>query len=263
MARCLPLTRKLRSITNKLSAAIFLCLLLILWQAVSDLGLVPKFMFPSPVDVGAAFVEDFPILMANSGTTLSEGFLGLGLGIALAFVTAVLMDRYRFLYKSLYPILVITQTIPTVAIAPLLVLWMGYDMAPKIALVVIVCFFPMAGGFRSADQDTVNLLRSMGASKGQIFRMVKLPSSLGRFFSSLRVSVSYSIVGAVIAEWLGGNSGLGVYMTRVRKSYAFDKMFAVIVFISAISLVLMGIVVLLEKISMPWVHKKEISGDKK
>ena len=96
------------------------------------------------------------------------------------------MDRYRFLYKSLYPILVITQTIPTVAIAPLLVLWMGYDMAPKIALVVIVCFFPMAvgllDGFRSADQDTVNLLRSMGASKGQIFRMVKLPSSLGRFF---------------------------------------------------------------------------------
>ena len=125
------MTRKLRSITNKLSAAILLCLLLILWQAVSDLGLVQKFMFPSPVDVGAAFVEDFPILMANSGTTLSEGFLGLGLGIALAFVTAVLMDRYRFLYKSLYPILVITQTIPTVAIAPLLVLWMGW--APKIA----------------------------------------------------------------------------------------------------------------------------------
>ena len=150
------MTRKLRSITNKLSAAILLCLLLILWQAVSDLDLVPKFMFPSPVDVGAAFVEDFPILMANSGTTLAEGFLGLGLGIALAFVTAVLMDPYRFLYKSLYPILVITQTIPTVAIAPLLVLWMGYDMAPKIALVVIVCFFPMAvgllDGFRQSAQ---------------------------------------------------------------------------------------------------------------
>ena len=240
------MTRKLRSITNKLSAAILLCLLLILWQAVSDLDLVPKFMFPSPVDVGAAFVEDFPILMANSGTTLAEGFLGLGLGIALAFVTAVLMDRYRFLYKSLYPILVITQTIPTVAIAPLLVLWMGYDMAPKIALVVIVCFFPMAvgllDGFRSADQDTVNLLRSL----------VKLPSSLGRFFSSLRVSVSYSIVGAVIAEWLGGNSGLGVYMTRVRKSYAFDKMFAVIVLISLISLLLMWLVSMIQRLCMPY-----------
>ena len=141
-------------------------------------------------------------------------------------------------------------------IAPLLVLWMGYDMAPKIALVVIVCFFPMAvgllDGFRSADQDTVNLLRSMGASKGQIFRMVKLPSSLGRFFSSLRVSVSYSIVGAVIAEWLGGNSGLGVYMTRVRKSYAFDKMFAVIVLISLISLLLMWLVSMIQRLCMPY-----------
>ena len=107
-------------------------------------------------------------------------------------------------------------------------------------------------GFRSADQDTVNLLRSMGASKGQIFRMVKLPSSLGRFFSSLRVSVSYSIVGAVIAEWLGGNSGLGVYMTRVRKSYAFDKMFAVIVLISLISLLLMWLVSMIQRLCMPY-----------
>lgn len=250
------MTRKLRSITNKLSAAILICLLLILWQIASDSGLVPKFMFPSPVDVGIAFIADFPTLMANSGTTLTEGFLGLGLGIALAFVMAVLMDRYQFLYKSLYPILVITQTIPTVAIAPLLVLWMGYDMAPKITLVVIVCFFPMAvgllDGFRSADQDTVNLLRSMGASKGQIFRLVKLPSSLGRFFASLRISVSYSIVGAVIAEWLGGNSGLGVYMTRVRKSYAFDKMFAVIVLISLISLILMWLVTVVQRLCMPY-----------
>ena len=146
MARCLPLTRKLRSITNKLSAAILLCLLLILWQAVSDLGLVPKFMFPSPVDVGAAFVEDFPILMANSGTTLAEGFLGLGLGIALAFVTAVLMDRYRFLYKSLYPILVITQTIPTVAIAPLLVL----------SLKVATCSLASVTVFSGLDPDKLS-----------------------------------------------------------------------------------------------------------
>lgn len=250
------MTRKLRSITTKLSAGILICALLILWQIASDSGLVPKFMFPSPVDVGIAFVSDFPTLMANSGTTLTEGFLGLGLGVVLAFVVAVLMDRYHFLYKSLYPILVITQTIPTVAIAPLLVLWMGYDMAPKITLVVIVCFFPMAvgllDGFRSADQDTINLLRSMGAFKGQIFRLVKLPSSLGRFFASLRISVSYSIVGAVIAEWLGGNSGLGVYMTRVRKSYAFDKMFAVIVLISLISLFLMRLVTVIQRLCMPY-----------
>ena len=104
---------------------------------------------------------------------------------------------------------------------------------------------------------------SMGARRLQIFRIIKLPNATASFFSGLRISAAYAVVGAVVSEWLGGFEGLGVYMTRVKKAYAFDKMFAVIVFISAISLVLMGIVVLLEKISMPWVHKKEISGDKK
>jgi len=106
-------------------------------------------------------------------------------------------------------------------------------------------------------------MRSMGAKRLQIFRIIKLPNATASFFSGLRISAAYAVVGAVVSEWLGGFEGLGVYMTRVKKAYAFDKMFAVIVFISAISLVLMGIVVLLEKISMPWVHKKEISGDKK
>ena len=130
-------------------------------------------------------------------------------------------------------------------------------MTPKITLVVISLLLSHGGrlldGFRSADQDTVNLLRSMGASKGQVFRLVKLPSSLGRFFRQLaHLRVSYSIVGAVIAEWLGGNSGLGVYMTRVRKSYAFDKMFAVIVLISFISLILMWLVTVIQRLCMPY-----------
>ena len=106
-------------------------------------------------------------------------------------------------------------------------------------------------------------MRSMGAKRLQIFRIIKLPNATASFFSGLRISAAYAVVGAVGSEWLGGVEGRGGYMTRVKKAYAFDKMFAVIVFISAISLVLMGIVVLLEKISMPWVHKKEISGDKK
>ena len=177
------------------------------------------------------------------------------------------MDRFTIINKALYPVLVVTQTIPTIAIAPLLVLWMGFGMAPKITLVVITTFFPIAiellNGFQSVDEDAINLMRSMGARRLQIFRIIKLPNATASFFSGLRISAAYAVVGAVVSEWLGGFEGLGVYMTRVKKAYAFDKMFAVIVFISAISLVLMGIVVLLEKISMPWVHKKEISGDKK
>ena len=224
-------------------------------------------MLPSPIDVVKAFADNFSIMMKQAAVTLQETLYGLLIGIAIAFVIASLMDRITISNKALYPVLVVTQTIPTIAIAPLLVLWMGFGMAPKITLVVITTFFPIAigllNGFQSVDEDAINLMRSMGARRLQIFRIIKLPNATASFFSGLRISAAYAVVGAVVSEWLGGFEGLGVYMTRVKKAYAFDKMFAVIVFISAISLVLMGIVVLLEKISMPWVHKKEISGDKK
>ena len=228
---------------------------------------VPAYMLPSPIDVVKAFGDNFSIMMKQAAVTLQETLYGLLIGIAIAFVIASLMDRFTIINKALYPVLVVTQTIPTIAIAPLLVLWMGFGMAPKITLVVITTFFPIAigllNGFQSVDEDAINLMRSMGASRLQIFRIIKLPNATASFFSGLRISAAYAVIGAVVSEWLGGFEGLGVYMTRVKKAYAFDKMFAVIVFISAISLVLMGIVVLLEKISMPWVHKKEISGDKK
>ena len=228
---------------------------------------VPAYMLPSPIDVVKAFADNFSIMMKQAAVTLQETLYGLLIGIAIAFVIASLMDRFTIINKALYPVLVVTQTIPTIAIAPLLVLWMGFGMAPKITLVVITTFFPIAigllNGFQSVDEDAINLMRSMGARRLQIFRIIKLPNATASFFSGLRISAAYAVVGAVVSEWLGGFEGLGVYLTRVKKAYAFDKMFAVIVFISAISLVLMGIVVLLEKISMPWVHKKEISGDKK
>ena len=228
---------------------------------------VPAYMLPSPIDVVKAFADNFSIMMKQAAVTLQETLYGLLIGIAIAFVIASLMDRFTIINKALYPVLVVTQTIPTIAIAPLLVLWMGFGMAPKITLVVITTFFPIAigllNGFQSVDEDAINLMRSMGARRLQIFRIIKLPNATASFFSGLRISAAYAVVGAVVSEWLGGFEGLGAYMTRVKKAYAFDKMFAVIVFISAISLILMGIVVLLEKISMPWVHKKEISGDKK
>ena len=228
---------------------------------------VPAYMLPSPIDVVKAFADNFSIMMKQAAVTLQETLYGLLIGIAIAFVIASLMDRFTIINKALCPVLVVTQTIPTIAIAPLLVLWMGFGMAPKITLVVITTFFPIAigllNGFQSVDEDAINLMRSMGARRLQIFRIIKLPNATASFFSGLRISAAYAVVGAVVSEWLGGFEGLGVYMTRVKKAYAFDKMFAVIVFISAISLVLMGIVVLLEKISMPWVRKKEISGDKK
>ncbi len=215
-------------------------------------------MLPSPVSVLQALVSDAPTLWDNAVVTLIEAFCGLGVGIVLGFIFAVLMDAFDIIRKAFYPVLVITQTIPTVAIAPLLVLWFGYEMTPKIILIVIATFFPLTvglfDGFREADEGTINLMRAMGASRIQIFRYIKLPSAMPRFFSGLRIAAAYSVVGAVISEWLGGFSGLGVYMTRVKKAYAFDKMFAVIFLISAVSLALMGIISLLERVMMPYAH---------
>ncbi len=251
----LPLNR----MVNKIAPISALAVIILIWLLCCDFEIVPAYMLPSPIDVGKAFADNFAIMLKQASYTLQEAVYGLGIGIILAFIVATLMDRFSFIYKAVYPILIITQTIPTIAIAPLLVLWMGFGMAPKITLVVITTFFPISigllDGFQSADGDEINMMRSMGANRLQIFRHIKLPSATGSFFSGLRISASYAVVGAVISEWLGGFYGLGVYMTRVKKAYAFDKMFAVIVFISVISLLLMALISVLQKAAMPWERK--------
>lgn len=259
--------RKFPNTTNKIWSCSAIVLILILWQIVCSLGLVDSFMLPSPIRVVQAFVGEFPELMRHLAVTLGEAFIGLALGVFLGFVMAVLMDRFEGLYQAFYPLIVLTQTVPTVAIAPLLVLWFGYEMTPKVILVVITTFFPITvgllNGFKSADPDAIHLLRAMGAKPGQIFRYIKMLGALSQFFAGLRISASYAVVGAVISEWLGGFSGLGVYMTRVKKAFSFDKMFAVIFLISIISLLLMKGVDLLQKRCMPWEQKEEPKEQRK
>ena len=248
--------RKLLNITNKIWSFSAIVVILLVWQLACSFEFVDSFMLPSPIQVLQAFIKEFPVLMEHSFVTLTEAFWGLVLGILLGFLMAVLMDQFEPVYKAFYPLIVLTQTVPTVAIAPLLVLWFGYEMTPKVILIVITTFFPIAvgllNGFRSNDSDAINLLRAMGAGRWQIFRYIKLPGAMSQFFAGLRISASYAVVGAVISEWLGGFSGLGVYMTRVKQAFSFDKMFAVIFLISIISLVLMKGVDYLQKICMPW-----------
>lgn len=253
--------KRFQSITNKLPAVIAIAVILAVWECISRLEIVPSYMLPAPSNVFKALINDLPLILKHSSVTLLEAFYGLCIGILLAFVIATIMDNVLMLYKAFYPILIITQTIPTIAIAPILVLWMGFGMAPKITLVVITTFFPITvgllDGYRGVKKDSIDLMRAMGANKIQIFLHAKIPASLPHFFSGLKVSASYAVVGAVISEWLGGFEGLGVYMTRVKKAYEFDKMFAVIIFIVAISLLLMQAVNIIKNIFMPWTRVKE------
>ena len=174
--------RKLQNTTYKIAPLLALTVIALIWLFVCEGDIVPSFMLPSPIDVFTAFIKDMPILLTHAQITLQEALYGLLTGIALAFVIASLMDRFKFLYNAFYPLLVVSQTIPTVAIAPLLVLWMGFEMTPKIALVVITTFFPITigllDGFRSVDSDQINLMRSMKASKLQTFFIVKIPPNL-------------------------------------------------------------------------------------
>ena len=252
---------RLRSTINKIGLSLLaLVILVAVWQFLCSACHIPKFMLPAPTDVAAAFAADWQLMLQHAKITLAETFIGLFFGIMTGFFTAVFMDRFLVIRKMIYPLIVVSQTIPTIAIAPLLVLWLGYEMLPKIILIVLVVFFPISisllQGFSSVDADTVRLMRSMGADRLQIFRYVKLPHSLGHFFSSLKISVSYAVVSAVVAEWIGGTEGLGCYMTRVRKSFASDKMFAVIILIAVLSLILIWLTTVLQRVCMPWENKK-------
>lgn len=244
------------SIAKYLQPALFFIALILIWQLICQVGWAPRYMLPSPVQIIKAFVGDFGILAGHAGITLAEALIGLLIGLVFAVVLSIFMERFSVVYRCSYPLLILSQTIPSIALAPLLVLWMGYGMAPKIALVVLMTFFPISigllSGFRSIDSEYIAQMKSMRANERQIFFYVKLPGALESFFAGLKISVSYAIIGAVIAEWLGGFGGLGVYMTRVRKSYSYDKMFAVIFLICILSLVLVFLVSLLQKRAMPW-----------
>ena len=253
--------KSLNTIRNNMPAIAAIIILLAVWQFVCSAGIVPDFMLPSPVDVAKAMVGDAGLLLHHSRVTLVEAVCGLAIGVLAGLIIAILMDMFDLLYRANYPILVITQTIPTIAIAPLMVLWFGYEMTPKVILVALATFFPIAvgllDGFRSVDEDSLNLLRSMGAGKVKLFRYIKFPSALPHFFSGLKIAASYSIVTAVVSEWLGGFQGLGIYMTKVKKAYAFDKLFAVIIVISVVSLLLIFAVRVIERKSMPYMHLDE------
>ncbi|KRN93919.1 ABC transporter permease [Pediococcus stilesii] len=248
--------KKLTNTSINFLPLVAIALVLIVWQIISALQLIPEFLLPSPLSVLQAFGDDYQALFSNSLVTLSEAFWGLFFGVGIGVILALIMDIFHPIYKALYPLLVISQTIPTIAIAPLLILWFGYGILPKVVLVVATTFFPIAVGmldaFRSTDQDLITLMRTLGANTPKIYFYIKFPNALDAFFSSLKISVSYSLVSAVVSEWVGGFDGLGVYMTRVMKAYAYDKMFAVIFLISLLSLFLILIVNWIQYIITPW-----------
>jgi ABC-type nitrate/sulfonate/bicarbonate transport system permease component len=248
--------KRSRNIENNIIPIVFSVILLLIWQLSVDTGVISRNLLPSPTDVGSTLIEILPDIYNHTLVTLTEAFAGFFASILLALILAILMDSVKVIKKAIYPILVVSQTVPLIVLAPLFVMWFGYGMMPKIIVVILVCFFPilisLLDGLSSVDKDMINLLKSMKASRLQIFRLVKFPAAMVSFFSGLRIAATYSIMGAIIGEWMGGKAGLGIYMTRVKYSFAYDKTFAAILVIVVLSMMVFYAVRLLQRLAMPW-----------
>lgn len=195
-------------------------------------------------------------LALHTLATLQATLFGFSCSLGAAFLFSLLLDFFRPLQRAVFPVLVITQTLPLVAIAPLVVLWFGFGLMPKIVLVALVTFFPMlvalVQGYDSTDRDIETLLASMGASRWRIFMAARLPSALPYFFAGLRISITYAVVGAIFAEYAGAVRGLGIYILNAKNNFRPDLVLAAVFVSAALTLCLFGATVLLQRLAMPW-----------
>lgn len=237
-------------------ALFFLVVLLAVWQLTVNYFSIPRWLLPSPSQIGKALWNTKDMIWGHTKATIIETTLGLGLAVALGMTVSTLMTLFPLSRRGFYPFLIISQTIPLIAVAPLLLLWLGYGVLPKILIVVLVCFFPIAisllEGLELSDLDLLHLLQSMGASKWQVFSLIRWPHAMPALFSGLKIAAAYSVMTAVISEWLGASQGLGVYLLRSSNNFLTDRVFAAIIAITALSFFYYAIIVILTRLLLPW-----------
>ncbi len=240
------------------SPVLLIVVLVLGWYFVAKVSGVGRFILPSPLDVVQAGWRTRHLLLDAVGTTMLATFIGLVLALTAGIGLAALVDYWPVARRALYPLLVVSQTIQILAVAPILVIWFGFGMTPTVAIVVLFCFFPLTistvDGLASADPELIALVRSMGANRRQIWRMVRLPSALPSFFTGLRMAVTYSIVAATVGEWVGGSPGLGQYLLRSKNALATDQVFAAMFVTSLLSVALFVLVYGIERVTLPWYH---------
>lgn len=241
--------------------AILLLSLLVLWEGLVAWQDVPEWIIPAPGRIVQVTWQNAALLGPHIVQTMQEMGLGLALALVAGVALAAALDLSPWLRRALYPLLVISQTIPILALAPLLIIWFGFGIMPKVLIVALVCFFPIAvntaDGLAAAEPELLSLLRAMGATRGQIWAKVRLPASLPYFFSGLRIAATYSVIGAVIGEWVGASQGLGIYMLRSSNAFRTPQVFSAIAISSAISLLLFAAVFLVERMLLPWYHSSQ------
>jgi NitT/TauT family transport system permease protein len=248
----------LRRLAGYGPALVLTIALLALWELFVRAGQISAQVLPSPIAIVQALVNNWGVIYDNTLQTLLETVLGLAIATLLGLLLAILLDISGWMRRAVYPLLITSQTIPIIALAPLLLIWIGYDIRPKLIVVTLYCFFPIAvatvDGLASAEPELIKLLRSMRATRWQILRLVRLPGAMPAFFSGLRIAATYSVIGAIFGEYVGAEKGLGIYMQRAANSFATINVFAAILVTTILSLLLFGFISIIERIALPWYH---------
>ncbi|MDN5894121.1 MAG: ABC transporter permease [Nocardioides sp.] len=233
-----------------------LLVLLIGWQLYVMLSAVEPRILPSPLRVVEQGWRQREIIADHALATLTVTLIGFGISLVVAWVLAIWIDFVPGLRTAVLPLLVASQTLPIIAIAPLMILWFGFGLLPKVLVIVLVTFFPIAlgliEGFSAAGPRAGALLRAMGASRWQQFRYVRLPAALPRFFTALRIGITYAVVGAIFAEYVGAVEGLGIYMSLQKNSFRTDLVLAAVAVTAALSVSLFLVTYLVERLVVPW-----------
>jgi putative hydroxymethylpyrimidine transport system permease protein len=226
------------------------------WDVLADALSIEPFLVPAPSEVAKALWEDRQLLAENGWVTLQEILLGFlcALGVGVAF--AVLLHLFPTLRRAFYPLIVASQTVPIVVVAPILVIWFGFGIGPKLAIIALICFFPITvntlDGLRSVDPDAVKMMRTLDAGRGQVFRHLEAPTALPYTFSGAKVAVAVAVIGAVFGEWSGSSEGLGHLIQTSNNSLQTARIFAAVVVLSAIAIALFALLALLERRFVRW-----------
>ena len=238
-------------------AALFSLGLIVLWEVIVRGFDVPEYLFPAPSQVAIALRDDWSSILAPAmWVSLREVLIGFAIAAVAGVGLAIVLHMFGPLRRAVYPLLIGSQTIPIVVLAPILVIVLGYGIMPKLVIVALICFFPIVvnglDGLRSVDDDFIHMMKTLDANRWAIFKRIEFPGALPAIFSGMRIAATFAAIGAVFGEWAGASAGLGYVMLQATPNLQTSRIFAAILILTLIALALFALVSLLERIFVPW-----------
>ncbi|HUZ19206.1 MAG TPA: ABC transporter permease [Acidimicrobiales bacterium] len=250
-----------RLVSNYGAAAVLVVLMVVAWQVIVHLAGLPEYLMPVPTQVARSLGHDWSSILGPATlTTIKEVLIGFAIATAVGIGIAVVLHLFGPVRRAVYPLLIASQTVPVVVLAPILVVLFGYGIVPKLVIVALICFFPIVvnglDGLRSVDDDFIRMMRTLDAGRWAIFKRVEFPAALPLIFSGMRIAATFASIGAVFGEWAGSNAGLGYVMLEATPNLQTARIFAAIVVLTVISITLFGAVSIAERLIAPWSQQR-------